>query len=68
MYAPGCSQGAAQIGGLEAFILRKVSQGNPQAIAAIELIQGREGGPSTVSVAPPEPAGIGSKDRRFDST
>jgi hypothetical protein len=30
MYAPGCSQGDAQLGRLEAFILRKASQGDPE--------------------------------------
>jgi hypothetical protein len=48
MYSRGCSQGDAQIWGLEAFILRQASQGDPRALAAINAVLGRAGGQDTV--------------------
>jgi hypothetical protein len=65
MYGPGCSQGDAQLGSLDEFVLRKASQGDPRALA---VVQGRAGGQGTVSRAQPGPAGIVPKDPRTEST
>jgi hypothetical protein len=47
IYALGCSEGDAKLDGLEAFILRKASQGDIRGTATLNAVQGRVRGRST---------------------